>query len=108
MNVHNIVLLLDEVSHGPGDPDPRAVRKRVIEIIHQVTNNSYREVGMLPTPAVAVCSWKFGRTGPRLRTRTAPAGCRASQRRTRPWPFTSNPSAQQTSGILRRTSFRSS
>jgi hypothetical protein len=44
---------LDEASRGHEDLDPRAIRKQVIEAIHNATNNSYREVGLLPTPAVA-------------------------------------------------------
>lgn len=53
MATDDIARFLNEALHGQEDLDPRAIRKRVIEIIHQVTNNSYREVGMLPTPAVA-------------------------------------------------------
>jgi hypothetical protein len=44
---------LDEVSHGHEDLDPRAIRKQVVEAIHQAAGNSYREIGMLPTRAVA-------------------------------------------------------
>jgi hypothetical protein len=53
MIINSIVLVLGETSSGHEDPDPRAIRRRVIEAIHNATNNSYREVGLLPTPAVA-------------------------------------------------------
>jgi hypothetical protein len=52
MATGDIARSLNEALHGQED-DPRAIRKQVIAAIHQATNNSYREVGMLPTPAVA-------------------------------------------------------
>jgi hypothetical protein len=53
MATGDIARSLNEALHGQEDLDSQAIRKRVIEIIHQVTGNSYREVGMLPTSAVA-------------------------------------------------------